>query len=184
MKTFHCTCGNTLYFPNSLCLACNRAVGYLPDEKQLSAIVPAATGHLLATYNGRQYKKCKNYSDYDVCNWLVPIEDAQDYCVSCRLNQIIPNLNEPKNITLWYRIEQAKRHLLYTLFSLHLPVLNRSEDPVHGMGFEFMEDETAYDEFTNELTTKRSVITGHNAGIITINLLEAQPSKRVKMREE
>lgn len=184
LKTFQCQCGNSLYFSNNHCLACDRKVGYLPDAKQLSALEPAADGRWLAFFNRQLYRRCQNDIEFDVCNWLVPADDQHAYCVSCRLNHIIPNLSNPENITLWYRIEQAKRRLLYTLFSLNLPVKNRTEDPQHGMGFEFMEDETAYDEFTNELTKKRSVITGHNAGIITINLLEAQPSKRVKMREQ
>ena len=184
MKTFRCHCGNTLNFENSRCLACNRVVGYLPDEKQLSALEPSADGSWQALLNNRHYRQCKNNIEYDVCNWMVPVDDNHALCASCRLNHIIPNLNEAQNLTLWFRIEQAKRRLLYTLFSLNLPVVSRADDPQQGMGFEFLEDEATRDEFSNELTIKQSIVTGHSAGMITINLLEAEHSSRVEMREK
>lgn len=184
MKTFLCQCGSKLYFENSRCTACNRTVGYLPDEKQLSALKPITDGHWLALLNNKRYRQCKNYSEYDVCNWMVPAHDSQAYCVSCRLNYTIPNLSGAQNLTLWYRIEQAKRRLLYTLFSLNLPVVGLATDPNKGMGFEFLEDEAAQEEFSNELTIKRIITTGHHAGMITINLREAEHSSREKMREK
>jgi hypothetical protein len=159
-------------------------LGYLPDARQLSALEPVGDATWRALLNGKDYRQCQNYTEYDVCNWMVPVEDEEPLCASCRLNHIIPNLTEAQNLTLWYRIEQAKRRLLYTLYGLHLPVEGRAEDPQHGMGFEFLQDITEHDEFSNELTIKNSVVTGHNAGIITINLLEAEHSAREKMREK
>jgi len=184
LKTFRCYCGNTLNFENSRCIVCERTLGYLPDEKQISALEPAANGTWRALLNNKTYRQCKNYSEYDVCNWMVPVEDSQSLCVSCRLNHIIPNLNEGQNLTLWYRIEQAKRRLLYTLYSLNLPVVGRAQDPNKGMGFEFLQDETIQDEFSNELTIKHSVVTGHHAGMITINVLEAEHGTREVMRQK
>lgn len=159
-------------------------VAYLPDEKQLSALEPAAAGHWLALLNNRQYRQCKNFIDYNVCNWMVSGQDDEVLCVSCRLNQTIPNLNEAQNLTLWYRVELAKRRLLYTLYSLNLPVVGRQQDPSKGMGFEFLQDEARQDEFSNELSIKQSVATGHNSGMITINLLEAEHGPRLEMRDK
>jgi hypothetical protein len=173
-----------LHFENSRCLVCGRQLGYLPDQQQLSALEPAPEGGWKALLNGRRYRQCKNYSDYDVCNWMVPVEDNQPLCPSCRLNHIIPNLGDSQNITLWHRIETAKRRLLYTLYGLKLPVVSRARDPKQGIGFEFLQDQTHHDEFSNELTIIKNVLTGHNAGIITINLLEAEHSSRVEMREK
>jgi len=184
LKNFRCHCGSILNFENSQCIACNRILGYLPDEKQLSAVEPDADGNWLALFNDRHYRQCRNYSEYSVCNWMLPVDDAHELCVSCRLNHIIPNLDQPQNLTLWYRIELAKRRLLYTLFSLNLPVVSRAEDPKQGMGFEFLENESPHDEFSNELTIRHSIVTGHNAGMITINLLEAEHSSREEMREK
>lgn len=184
MKTFHCSCGNTLHFENSQCLVCNRTVGYLPDAKQLSAMKLPVNGRYQSILNNRYYRPCKNYAEYNVCNWMVPVEDNNDYCVSCRLNHIIPNLNEAENLTLWYRIELAKRRLLYTLFGLNLPVVSRAEDVRQGMAFEFLQEASVHDEFSNEVTSKNNVMTGHSAGLITINLLEARHSSRMEMREK
>jgi hypothetical protein len=108
MKTFTCQCGNTLHFENTQCLVCGRAVGFLPDQLHLSALDPVGDGQLRALSNGNLYRKCDNFERYDICNWLVPEGDNNIYCASCRLNHIIPNLSEPENLVLWYRIETAK----------------------------------------------------------------------------
>ena len=94
----------------------------------MSALEPAAEGSWKALINNRLYRQCSNYSEYAICNWMVPVEEHDTLCASCRLNHIIPNLSESQNLTLWYRIEVAKRRLLYTLYSLNLPVSGRAED--------------------------------------------------------
>ena len=184
MKTFRCYCNNSLHFENTQCFTCNRMVGFLPEELQLSALEPAVDGNWLALFNDRKYRLCKNASVYNVCNWMVPIHDDHTLCLSCRLNHIIPNLNEPQNLTLWYRVEQAKRRLLYTLYSLNLPVISRQESPYKGMGFEFLQNEIAQDDEFGELTIRQSIATGHKSGMITINLLEAEHGSRVEMRDK
>lgn len=184
MKTFSCQCGNTLHFENSQCMVCGRKLGFVCEDLQLSAIEPAGEGRWLALSNGRQYRLCANYERYQTCNWLVPADDQQSYCFSCRLNRIIPNLSEPENTKLWYRIEVAKRRLVYTLFRLHLPVIDRSHDTKRGLAFEFMQDEPRYDEFSNSITEVNRVMTGHHSGIITINIMEAEGSAREQIREQ
>ncbi|AWL13174.1 uncharacterized protein HMF8227_02723 [Saliniradius amylolyticus] len=114
---------------------------------------------------------------------MIPDTDPSAYCASCRLTTTIPNLNRSENLTLWFRMEQAKRRLLYTLSKLDLPIYSRQEDPQNGLAFEFLEDETQ-DIFGNELTVKNLVTTGHSGGIITLNLKEAKHSSRMAMREE
>lgn len=32
MRTFKCTCGNWIYFQNSICEQCGRRLGFLPDH--------------------------------------------------------------------------------------------------------------------------------------------------------
>ncbi|GGD56099.1 zinc-binding metallopeptidase family protein [Lacimicrobium alkaliphilum] len=183
MKTFSCQCGNTLHFANTRCVNCGLMLGFLPDDRQLSAFTKNRNGYWQASSNGRAYRQCKNYHMYDVCNWMVPYEDTNELCTSCRMTQTIPNLDQPNNKLLWFRMEQAKRRLLYTLYKLELPVISRQQDPNQGLGFSFMEDQTE-DEYGNELTVKNFVTTGHNAGVITLNLREAEHSSRMKVREE
>ncbi len=183
MKTFPCECGNVLHFENTLCFNCGRDVGFLPDALRLSALEPATNGTRRALSNGRFYRPCRNQYEYNACNWLVPAEDPHDYCASCRLNRVIPDLGDPQNLPLWYRIEGAKRRLLYTLYELGLPVTGRHEDPAGGLAFEFLADpQGAADEFVNEAAPRHRVMTGHRTGVITINIMEAEDSVRERIR--
>ena len=183
MIRFTCECKNTLYFENSVCLECGRPLGFLPDANVLSALEPQEGGLYRAFHNNRLYRKCSNYSEYEVCNWMVPEDGHGKFCQSCRLNEVIPNLSEPENIKLWYRIEKAKRRLLYTLKCLHLPIDGRNVDPVAGLSFRFMADETESGEFNDEYSPGERILTGHKTGTITINLAEADPSASEEIRE-
>jgi hypothetical protein len=158
-------------------------LGFIPEDAQLSAFTTNQYGNLQASSNGKLYRKCKNYSDYDVCNWMVPLENNDEYCLSCNLNEVIPDLTDADNLKLWYRMEKAKRRLLYALLRLKLPLKSKADDNVQGLGFSFLKDETQ-DQFGNELTVKNFVTTGHAAGLITINLNEADHSARIEMREK
>lgn len=182
MRNFYCYCKNRVYFENTQCVACERELGFIPELLKVQAIKPAAGGlwRVLAPGTGL-YRKCKNYEEHGVCNWMVAESDESAFCRSCRLDQVIPNLDEPKNRQLWYRLEQAKQRLLYTLMQLHLPIIGRDEDPQRGLGFQFLEDTLAVDE---ELGTYERVVTGHNHGLITINVAEADPSAREEIREQ
>lgn len=184
MKTFQCDCGNTLYFENSHCLNCGRDLGYLVHEQQISALEPLSGHSWRAVSNGKVYRKCRNYTDYNVCNWMVEEDDKNHYCQSCRLNHIIPNLTEAGNINLWYLVETAKRRLLYTLYSLDLPVVGRDQEPKTGLAFQFMESDSPSDEFDNSVSNHQHILTGHVTGMITINLLEAEDSAREEMRKK
>ncbi len=187
MKTFLCSCGNRLYFDNTQCLRCGKSLGFLQDL-QLTSPVESCTDNqwraLQCAPEGRTYRKCRNYEEAAVCNWMVPESDSNSYCLSCRLNQIIPNLSEPKNLTLWRRIEYAKRHLIYTLLELGLPIVDRQENPTHGLAFEFLAEQDTSTEFYDNVGKRNSVMTGHREGTITINIAEADPSAREEMREK
>jgi hypothetical protein len=158
-------------------------LGFIAEDTQLSAFTTNHYGNLQASSNGKLYRKCKNYSQYDICNWMVSEEDSHEYCMSCRLNETIPNLDEKENFELWFRLEKAKRNLLYTLLKLGLSVINRKDNPTSGLGFDFLKDQTK-DQFGNELTVKNFVTTGHYSGLITINIDEADHSSRLEMREK
>lgn len=186
MRNFTCQCGNTLYFESTGCLRCGRTLGYLPEHGVLSALEPESEQTWRALHpdaGDTAYRQCRNYREENVCNWMIPAADAQAYCAACRLNQTIPNLAEPKNRRLWYRIEAAKRRLLYTLDRLGLPVHGRDRDPESGLAFAFLADDEPSAEFSDDVGAYRRVMTGHRGGLITINLAEADPSSREQMRE-
>jgi hypothetical protein len=122
---------------------------------------------------GRAYRKCVNYEQHDVCNWMVPADTGEAFCAACRPNQVIPNLARPGNLDKWFRIERSKRRLAYGLLRLGLPVRTKAEDPAGGLAFAFLSSQDA---------APGPVMTGHANGLITINIDEADASARERMR--
>ena len=108
-----------------------------------------------------------------VCNWAVPADDDNPLCVSCRITRVIPNLADPANRAAWYRLEVAKRRLLFTLIELGLPIPNRIDDPERGLTFEFLADADP---------GRPPVLTGHADGVITVNIAEADDAERERRR--
>ena len=159
-------------------------LGFLPGELRLAAIKPVGEGLYLAHGTEEKQKTCENYNRYDVCNWLLPASDDSPYCLSCRLTEIIPNLDHENSLRLWYRVEIAKRRLLYSLLRARLPVKSRYEFPASGLSFRFLSDNpSSSGEFNDEIAPGDRIITGHNEGVITINIAEADPGAMENMRE-
>jgi hypothetical protein len=177
MKLFSCQgCGELLYFENVRCENCGRALGYLTDITEISALEPLQTGgwQVLAA-PGKAYKFCRNY-DAGMCNWMVPADDETGFCAACRHNRVIPDLSVPGNDALWRKIETAKHRLFYSLLRLGLPLENRGDDPEHGLAFDFLADAPE--------THASEVMTGHDKGLITLALKEADDATREKVRGE
>lgn len=186
MKNFGCgCCGNVLYFENTQCVTCGYAVGYLPDYRIMSPLEPTAGEGWCAVAAGNAiYRMCDNYSHAHVCNWMVPAADNHRFCLSCRLNRRAPGLPLSANHTLWYRVESAKRRLLYTLYALGLPVMGEDQDPKRGLAFAFLADADAPGEFFDRADHRRCVLTGHGRGVITINIAAADSVAREHTREQ
>ena len=43
------------------------------------------------------WRRCENFDSPAGCNWLVPADEEESLCRSCRLNQFIPNLGDADN---------------------------------------------------------------------------------------
>jgi hypothetical protein len=180
VRLFSCPqCDRVLFFENTVCTNCGQHVGYsvearalvaVPDDpekasKPFSSSAPGA--------RSMRYLKCKNFAQLDTCNWLVLASDNQAYCRSCQLTEVIPDLGDVKNASALLEIERAKRRLLYTLFALKLPVVSKKEDPEGGIRFDFLRG-----------TEEKPVMTGHDEGLITLNVAEAEAAFRENMREK
>jgi hypothetical protein len=175
MKTFHCTnCQNLVYFENVTCLSCRATLAYLPEEREMAAVVPGDDG--LWHHHSRSYRPCANSVEHQVCNWAVPADDTEHLCRSCRLTHVIPNLSQPGNLDAWHRLEIAKRRLLVTLFALELPVGRQSPSDPSGVEFDFLGDSTEPNG------DSRRILTGHDNGFITINVAEADDVYRERQR--
>jgi hypothetical protein len=68
----------------------------------------------------------------------------------------------------------AKRRLVYTLLGLGLPVVGKKEPSDSGVEFHFLEDSASGDG--------GRVLTGHDNGLITINVAEADDVRREQQR--
>jgi hypothetical protein len=169
MKLFACVCQHLLFFESVACTRCGRTLAFLPDRRLLASLEPDGPAW---SVEGARYRLCRNYTEHAVCNWAVPAGEDHEYCRSCRLDEVIPNLGRPGAQAAWHRLEIAKRRLLYTLIDLGLPVESKTDDPGKGLAFRFLEDDPATGH----------VATGHDAGVITINVAEADDPFREKMR--
>ena len=178
MKTFHCDkCQQQVFFENTLCFNCDSKLGYQPERRVVSSFEPAGGINwrsLNPNDDGRLYKQCDNYVNQRVCNWMLDADDPHTLCASCQLTVVIPALTSDKNHLFWQRLESAKRRLLYSLWSLKLRPPSKEDDPEHGLAFEFLEDGVGDDP----------VMTGHDDGLITLNIAEADPSIRERTREQ
>jgi hypothetical protein len=176
MKVFHCDhCGHLLFFENTECVSCHHLVAYLPDLRLVGSLDQDGTDNWrspLARAAEGGYRLCQNYTNESVCNWAVAAADDSPLCVSCRLTRVIPDLADPAKRASWYRLEVAKRRLLFTLMELGVPILNRLDDPERGLTFEFLADG---DQET-------PVMTGHAEGVITVNIAEADDAERERRR--
>jgi len=183
MRLFPCRCGATVFFENTNCLNCHRELGYLPDRKTMSALESldsAGLFHALGSPND-PYKKCQNYAQENVCNWMVRANDASPYCVACRLTKTIPNLEDTENRVRWASIEASKRRLVYSLLELGLPLRSKGEDPSRGLAFAFLADPLAT---SGDRLSDNNIMTGHNQGLITINIAEADQVERELARRQ
>ncbi|MEO5594777.1 MAG: putative zinc-binding peptidase [Chitinophagaceae bacterium] len=171
MKLYSCAkCQNLLYFENTVCLNCSSAVGF--DARKLSMITlsPSNEKEFLDINNGdKKYRYCDN-STFATCNWLIPADQAAGFCIACDLNRTIPTLDNEENVERWKRIEIAKHRLVYSLLRLRLPVISKEGEEETGIAFDFMAD----------TDPKNKVMTGHDHGVITLNIEEADEKLRVK----
>ncbi|WP_090682924.1 zinc-binding metallopeptidase family protein [Paraburkholderia phenazinium] len=176
MRTFNCNrCEQLVFYENVRCERCEALLGYVPELGELSAFEDASDGRWRSLHpraNGALYRQCHNYAVENVCNWMIPADQPDTLCRSCQFTRTIPNLAAPDNRLYWYRLEVAKRRLLYTLTALGIKVASRHDDPQTGLEFEFLE----------ENPDGGKVLTGHDNGLITLNIAEADDAYRERTR--
>ena len=178
MKVFHCDhCEALVFFENVRCVNCAHALAYLPDLEVVGSLNKAGDNlwtSPLSRSQGRKYRLCENYVKHNVCNWAMPADDPNPLCLSCRLTRVIPDLGKPGNKEAWYKLEAAKRRLVYSLLRLGCPLKSKAEDAQNGLAFEFLADP--------ETPGAPPVHTGHASGVITLNVGEADDAERERRR--
>jgi hypothetical protein len=147
MRDFKCPhCRQLLAFELTECNRCRQPVMFDPEGM---AMVGVESG-----------RECAN-RNVIACNWCAVATTS--YCLSCSLTRVIPTTQNPHNVSLWTRVEEAKRRLIYDLRRLRLPI---AFEGGFRLAFEILSDEHG------------PVMTGHESGLITLNLAEADDVKR------
>ncbi|TJW38205.1 MAG: hypothetical protein E5W83_32695, partial [Mesorhizobium sp.] len=165
MKLFDCPhCGHRLYFENARCLNCASLVLYDPGQARFT----------LSGTDG--VFQCTN-ADECACNWTA--EPGQAFCRACVLNQLIPDLSVYDNRLRWARVEAAKKRAIYSLLAFGLPVApKQNPGDEAGLAFDFLADPIGGGPGGER------ILTGHDNGLITLNVAEADSAEREKRRVE
>jgi hypothetical protein len=173
MKLFECqSCANPLYFENIKCERCHHQTGYVPDLETMSAVEPDGTTWIALAdpESSHRYRFCANWEAH-ACNWLVPADATSPFCRACQHNRTIPDVSDPARHLLWRRMEEAKRRLIYSLIKLKLPTPSLASGEQEALVFDFLADHP-----------EQKVMTGHEDGVITISLNEADDAAREQLR--
>ena len=174
MKLFTCqTCGNAVYFDNTQCVKCKSALGYLPQRFVLSALETADGAWKAKAEPNKRFRACANAGPV-ACNWVIDEDDPNPFCLACRHNRTVPDASFESNVANWRKLEAAKRHLFYSLTRWGLPIPVRPEDPA-GLAFDFLSGAGVGGD-------GERVMTGHDNGLITIDIAEADDAEREKRR--
>jgi hypothetical protein len=158
VRAFTCGhCGQLVFFQNSLCLRCRTALGFLPWERTLATLEPGSPQDAL--------RRCANMT-LASCNWLLEDDEPGLLCRSCRLTRTRPNDADGVGLAGFAAAEGAKRQVLFQLMDLGLPIEH------DGLQFDLLSSSAG------------PVTTGHQDGIVTIDLAESDDARREERRKE
>ncbi|MGF7156074.1 zinc-binding metallopeptidase family protein [Novosphingobium gossypii] len=179
MRAYSCpNCRRLNHFEVRICPGCQATLGYDADTDGFRFLADNATAWRDADGNAAAVVVCANNNTFQICNWLVETDCGTAMCKACRHNQTIPDLSEPSVPLRWAKIEAAKRRLIHTLLKLGLPLETKAQEAPgrQGLAFDFLYDAAA------EQAGKLQIYTGHDGGVITLNLIEADDAERERMR--
>ncbi len=154
MKIFQCPACGEALFFENATCSCGAEVGYDPDRADFTT----------------QFVPCANRQVIG-CNWIV--EAGGTLCRACAMTEVIPDTFHAENREHWAEAEQAKRWVLANLgrWGWFGP-----GDPGPRPVFRLLAEQTAAGAV--------QVMMGHDEGVVTINVTEADPAERVRRRVE
>ncbi len=172
MRGFSCdSCGQRIYFENDRCLRCHSPLGYVHARRDVVALTEPSPDHFVEVgAPDRAWQRCAT-RPVTGCNWLVPA-GAGARCESCVLTRTRPADDDVNGMGELVRGEMAKRRLIFQLAELRLPVTPRDEAAGRGLAFDLLS------------STRIKVVTGHDNGVITLDLAEADSEHRERMRQQ
>ncbi len=172
MRVFTCDhCGQVVFFGDDLCLRCSSPLGYDHDRGEIVALTDVGGDRLVdLTVDTRTWQRCATRA-LTGCNWLVP-SGSNALCTSCVLTRTRPADDDLAGMAELVRAESAKRRLLFQLAQLGLPVDRRDDNAGAGLAFDLLS------------SAQSKVITGHDNGLITLDLAEADTQHRERVRHQ
>ncbi len=172
MRDFICpNCGQHLAFENSVCLSCDSSLGFSLDDMAMLVIAEGSEAAKPGFVNAGEFELCANLH-LAKCNWLVPKEPVRRLCASCRLTRARPHDADLSALAAFADAEKAKRRLIVELHEMRLPIVGRDEDPDYGLAFDLLSSQ------------RDQVFTGHDNGVITLDLAEGDDVHREQLRIE
>ena len=172
MRDFLCpNCGQHLAFENSMCLSCDSPVGFSLTDMAFLVIDGGDGGGRPGFVSAGQYQLCANLH-LAGCNWLVQVQPVRQLCTSCALTRTRPADDDSPGLAAFAEAEQAKRRLITELHELGLPITGRDQDPAYGLAFDLLSSST------------EKVFTGHDDGLVTLDLAEGDDVHREQLRVE
>ncbi len=169
MKVFHCCCGQEIFFENTSCVACARELGWCSACHDLISLDQA--GRCPHQECQQALEPCVNRTEYGVCNGFALPEASEGLCQWCARTTHFPDLSIRPNLPRWRDLERAKRRLLFELDLLGIDDDFLNADPP--LSFQFLLS-----------STEHPVLTGHAAGVITIEVKEADSVHRERIRRK
>ena len=161
MRSFVCrNCDQLVFFENSMCLRCSTPLAFVPSGRELVALTGSAE-----TVKTADVRRCANLG-LAACNWAVEDQQRGPLCDSCTLTRTRPADGDLDGLAAFAKAEGAKRRLLFELLELRLPI-----------------DRAAL-RFDLLSSARGPVVTGHDNGLITIDLAESDDVQREQRRSE
>lgn len=179
MNTGQCRCGAKIYLGNSTCITCLAKLGRCDGCGEVASF--QAEEDVLAQCCDQcklQVRACANQV-HGICHSYLDPSCNSDFCQWCSFAEMVPSLDSKDHIVKWGLLEEAKRQLLSQLYTLNLPPYATSFDgETKPLRFRFLKDTI------DENGVAQRIFTGHQDGIITVNLEEADSVYREKVRVE
>ena len=154
MRLFNCPACGGRLFFDNLQCGCGASAAFDPEAAVFTADAPF----------------CANRTEID-CNWTA-VPDST-LCRACAMTAVVPETFYGDNRELWRESERAKRWVLANLARWGWL---RDTDPGPRPVFHMLAEATSAGE--------RAVSMGHEAGLVTINVTEADDVMRVRRRED
>ncbi|RVV99812.1 hypothetical protein EKE94_03835 [Mesobaculum littorinae] len=156
MQIFRCpSCGERAYFHNLRCGSCGTDIAFDPGAQEM------VTG----------VDMCDN-RDKIGCNWQAEYVGG-GLCRSCAMTEVVPDTLVQDNVALWSQAELAKRWVLANLARWHwFDEVDAGPKP----RFHLMSEHTRRGD--------ENVVMGHDMGLVTINVTEADPVEQVRRQQE